>query len=90
MFKVSEHDQEALGKKIKEAAKNVEYHSEKIEFTQREIIKVQINIEALSDKMKWARSTLDEWRQVVDKGDETILLIEKYCKEDQNKANVRD
>lgn len=38
--------------------------------------------------MHWIKEALSEWSQAVEQGGETNALIDKYCKDDQNKARV--
>lgn len=38
--------------------------------------------------MHWMKHALFEWSQAVELGDEANTLIEKYCKDDANKAKV--
>lgn len=46
------------------------------------------NMDALSNKIQWSKDALDEWKQAMVHGDETNKLIAKYCKEDEQQANV--
>jgi hypothetical protein len=46
-------------------------------------------MEQLHEKIQWSQAALIEWREVMDRGEATNSLIEKYCKIDATKAEVR-
>ena len=48
------------------------------------------NVEELVEKIKWVKTALNEWHQVMDRGEEANALIAKYCKIDANKAEVNN
>lgn len=58
------------------------------EKTRNEVIKITSNINKLSDKIEWAKVALEEFRDLMSRGELTNKLIEKYCKEDASKAEV--
>lgn len=45
-------------------------------------------INSLSANMHWMKHALFEWSKAVEEGGEANALIEKYCKDDTNKAKV--
>lgn len=51
---------------------------------------LQLNekIDRLGADMHWMRDALIEWTQAIEQGGQTNELIEKYCQDDQKKANV--
>lgn len=52
----------------------------------------QINdkIDHLGNDMRWMKNALIEWAKAIDHDDSTNALIDKYCKEDEKRANVCD
>lgn len=50
----------------------------------------QINdkIDHLGSDMQWMKNALIEWAKAIDHDDSTNALIEKYCREDEKRANV--
>lgn len=48
--------------------------------------KLASNMERFTERIKWAKAALVEWKQVMGNGEETNKLIEKYCKLDAGKA----
>jgi coiled-coil domain-containing protein 39 len=55
-----------------------------------EIQRLQTSMEQLHEKIQWAKAALMEWRDVMQRGEETNSLIEKYCKMDASKAEAMD
>lgn len=53
-----------------------------------EVIKITSNINKLSEKIEWAKVALEEFRDLMSRGELTNQLIEKYCKEDASRAEV--
>lgn len=45
-------------------------------------------IDYFGTDMQWMKNALIEWAKAIDHDDNTNALIEKYCKEDQKKADV--
>lgn len=54
-----------------------------------ERVKLNESIEKLSEGIQWAKTALLEWRQVMMSGDEANKMIEKLCRMDAGKAEVR-
>lgn len=46
-------------------------------------------MDKLSENIQWAKTALSEWREVMTRGDETNKLIQKFCKQDVGKAEVK-
>lgn len=46
-------------------------------------------MEKSTSKIHWMKEALDEWTTAMARGDETNKLIEKYCKDDKKRAEVR-
>lgn len=51
--------------------------------------RINEKIDQLGGDMQWMKDALIEWAQAIDNDDKTNALIEKYCREDQKKADVR-
>lgn len=51
--------------------------------------KINEKIDQLGGDMQWMKDALIEWAQAIDSDDKTNALIEKYCVEDQKRADVR-
>lgn len=52
------------------------------------MIKITSNINKLSEKIEWAKVALEEFQDLMARGEQTNKLIEKYCKEDASRAEV--
>ncbi|XP_055635842.1 coiled-coil domain-containing protein 39 isoform X2 [Toxorhynchites rutilus septentrionalis] len=50
--------------------------------------KYAANMERFTERIKWAKVALVEWKQVMGNGDETNQLIAKYCKQDASRAEA--
>ncbi|XP_021711610.1 coiled-coil domain-containing protein 39 [Aedes aegypti] len=88
LLKLSEND----GGKMRKMAKEVQYVREELERhdqrSQKEMKKLTANMERFTERIKWAKAALTEWKQVMDNGEETNKLIEKYCKLDKGRAEA--
>lgn len=51
--------------------------------------RINEKIDQLGSDMQWMKDALIEWAQAIDNDDKTNALIDKYCREDQKKADVR-
>lgn len=54
-----------------------------------ELKKSNDTITKLSNKIKWSKDALEEWRKAAARGDETNKMIAKYSKEDAVLADVK-
>lgn len=50
--------------------------------------RINEKIDFLGTDMQWMKNALIEWAKAIDHDDNTNALIEKYCKEDQKRADV--
>lgn len=48
------------------------------------------NIAKLSDKIHWSKDALAEWRDAMDRGDQTNQMISRYCKSDEKNATAME
>lgn len=55
-----------------------------------ELKKSNETITKLSNKIKWSKDALEEWRLAAARGDQTNKMIAKYSKEDSVLADVID
>lgn len=51
--------------------------------------RINEKIDQLGGDMQWMKDALIEWAQAIDNDDKTNTLIEKYCREDEKRADVR-
>lgn len=51
--------------------------------------RINEKIDRLGGEMQWMKDALIEWAQAIDNDDKTNALIEKYCREDEKKVEVR-
>lgn len=51
--------------------------------------RINEKIDQLGGEMQWMKDALIEWAQAIDNDDKTNALIDKYCKEDQKRVEVR-
>ncbi|XP_029724791.2 coiled-coil domain-containing protein 39 [Aedes albopictus] len=88
LLKLSEND----GGKMRKMAKEVQYEREELERhdqrAQKDMKKLTSNMERFTERIKWAKAALTEWKQVMGNGEETNKLIEKYCKLDAGRAET--
>ena len=45
-------------------------------------------MDKMSESIQWAKSALNEWRQVMNRGEDANILINFFCKMDNGKAEV--
>lgn len=50
--------------------------------------RINEKIDHLGGDMQWMKDALIEWAQAIDNDDKTNTLIEKYCREDEKRADV--
>lgn len=55
-----------------------------------ETVKLNNAIDDLSSEMHWMKHALIEWMQAMEQGNQTIALIDKYCKNDLKRADALD
>lgn len=51
-----------------------------------EIARRKASVNEMYKKINWSQMALDEWQQIVIEGGDAICLIQKYCKQDRNRA----
>lgn len=54
------------------------------------MLKLNEKIDNMGSDMLWMKHALIEWTRAMDEGDQTNALIEKYCKDDQKRADVSE
>ncbi|EDS38380.1 conserved hypothetical protein [Culex quinquefasciatus] len=78
------------GGRMRKMAREVQYERGDLEQhdqrAQKDMKKLASNMERFTERIKWAKAALVEWKQVMGNGEETNKLIEKYCKLDAGKA----
>uniref|UniRef100_A0A1Q3FT41 Coiled-coil domain-containing protein 39 n=1 Tax=Culex tarsalis TaxID=7177 RepID=A0A1Q3FT41_CULTA len=86
MLKLTENE----GGRMRKMSREVQYQREDLEQhdqrAQKDMKKLASNMERFTERIKWAKAALVEWKQVMGNGEETNKLIEKYCKLDAGKA----
>uniref|UniRef100_A0A8W7PLP0 Coiled-coil domain-containing protein 39 n=1 Tax=Anopheles coluzzii TaxID=1518534 RepID=A0A8W7PLP0_ANOCL len=86
LLKVSQNDRSFYRQQLSDAKKEhseLEKHDER---AQGDMKKLTGNVEKYTERIKWAKGALAEWKQVMGDGDKTNKLILKYCKQDASKA----
>lgn len=58
------------------------------DFSPGDMNRINEKIDNLGGEMQWMKEALIEWAQAIDNDDKTNALIEKYCQDDQKKADV--
>lgn len=61
----------------------------KIEFFVDEFQRLNEKIDNLGSDMQWMKHALIEWTKAIEQDEQTNALIEKYCKDDVKRADVR-
>lgn len=61
----------------------------KIEFSIDEFHRLNEKIDSLGSDMQWMKQALIEWAKAIEQDEQTNNLIEKYCKDDVKRADVR-
>uniref|UniRef100_A0A8D8C9K0 Coiled-coil domain-containing protein 39 n=1 Tax=Culex pipiens TaxID=7175 RepID=A0A8D8C9K0_CULPI len=72
-----------MGRELQYERGDLEQHDQR---AQKDMKKLASNMERFTERIKWAKAALVEWKQVMGNGEETNKLIEKYCKLDAGKA----
>ncbi|KAL1395036.1 hypothetical protein pipiens_002930 [Culex pipiens pipiens] len=72
-----------MGREVQYERGDLEQHDQR---AQKDMKKLASNMERFTERIKWAKAALVEWKQVMGNGEETNKLIEKYCKLDAGKA----
>uniref|UniRef100_A0AAG5CZZ7 Coiled-coil domain-containing protein 39 n=1 Tax=Anopheles atroparvus TaxID=41427 RepID=A0AAG5CZZ7_ANOAO len=86
LLKVAQNDRASFRQRVVEVKKNhsdLQRHDER---AQGDMKKLTGNVEKYTERIKWAKGALQEWKQVMGNGDETNKLILKYCKLDASRA----
>lgn len=87
-LKVSVNDENCALAKLKDtdiARTDLIKHTKWIE---EEDKKITANLGVLNEKIQWARSAIEEFRQAMEHGESTKLLIEKYCEHDRARGEA--
>uniref|UniRef100_A0A182NQL3 Coiled-coil domain-containing protein 39 n=1 Tax=Anopheles dirus TaxID=7168 RepID=A0A182NQL3_9DIPT len=88
MLKVAQNDRSFFRLQVSEARKDhaeLEKHDDR---AQGDMKKLTGNVEKYTERIKWARGALIEWKQVMGSGDAVNKLILKYCKSDASRAEA--
>ncbi|XP_017081767.1 coiled-coil domain-containing protein 39 [Drosophila eugracilis] len=71
---------------LRKTQKELEEYTEYAEVTERKISQNKREIDELTARIKTAKTTLVEWKEIMDDGNKGYQLIEKYYLDDQQKA----
>uniref|UniRef100_A0A182QA91 Coiled-coil domain-containing protein 39 n=1 Tax=Anopheles farauti TaxID=69004 RepID=A0A182QA91_9DIPT len=88
MLKVAQNDRSFFRQQVVEAKKEhaeLEKHDDR---AQADMKKLTGNVEKYTERIKWAKGALVEWKQVMGSGDAVNKLILKYCKSDASHAEA--
>uniref|UniRef100_A0A182RF36 Coiled-coil domain-containing protein 39 n=1 Tax=Anopheles funestus TaxID=62324 RepID=A0A182RF36_ANOFN len=88
LLKVSQNDRSFFRQQLSDAKRDHSEFEKHDERAQGDMKKLTGNVEKYNERIKWAKRTLDEWKQVMGDGDKRIKLIQKYCKQDSCEAEA--
>ncbi|KAL5289008.1 CCDC39 family protein [Megaselia abdita] len=83
---LKKNDLDKLKEFTKEFKKDLTDIQKYIEVNEIEIAKRKSSVNEMYKKINWSQMALDEWQQIVIEGGDAICLIQKYCKQDRNRA----
>ncbi|XP_052869033.1 coiled-coil domain-containing protein 39 [Anopheles cruzii] len=88
LLKVAQNNRSFFRQQVSEAKKDhseLEKHDER---SQGDMKKLAMNVEKYTERIKWAKGALAEWKQVMGEGEGTNKLIERYSKADVSRAEA--
>ncbi|XP_053670503.1 coiled-coil domain-containing protein 39 [Anopheles nili] len=88
LLKVAQNDRTFFRQQVSDSKKDLSELEKHDERAQGDMKKLTGNVEKYTERIKWAKSALVEWKQVMGNGAETNKLILKYCKLDASRAEA--
>ncbi|XP_058057947.1 coiled-coil domain-containing protein 39 [Anopheles bellator] len=88
LLKVAQNNRSFFRQQVSEAKRDrseLEKHDER---SQGDMKKLTNNVEKYTERIKWAKGALAEWKQVMGDGERTNKLIERYSKVDVSRAEA--
>ncbi|XP_023297578.2 coiled-coil domain-containing protein 39 [Lucilia cuprina] len=90
LHKIALREHSKLKEDLKYVGKEWQNFKKFIETTENEMSKRKHNIDNLTNRIKWAKTALVEWRQAMEDGNKGFQLIEMYYKDDQLRAKQQN
>ncbi|XP_050086776.1 coiled-coil domain-containing protein 39 [Anopheles aquasalis] len=88
LLKVAQNDRSFFRQQVLDAKKDHAELQKHDERAQGDMKKLAGNVEKYTERIKWAKGALLEWKQVMGSGEATNKLILKYCKTDASRAEA--
>ncbi|XP_073822121.1 coiled-coil domain containing protein 39 [Musca autumnalis] len=90
LYKIAMREHSKLKEDVKNSDKELKNFNMYMEKTEREICTCKQNIDNLTNRIKWAKTALIEWRKAMEDGNKGYQLIEMYYKDDQMRAKQQN
>ncbi|XP_065365102.1 coiled-coil domain-containing protein 39 [Calliphora vicina] len=90
LHKIALREHSKLKDDLRNVGKEWQNFKKYIETTDNEMGKRKHSIDNLTNRIKWAKTALVEWRQAMEDGNKGFQLIEMYYKDDQLRAKQQN
>uniref|UniRef100_A0A1A9WS06 Coiled-coil domain-containing protein 39 n=1 Tax=Glossina brevipalpis TaxID=37001 RepID=A0A1A9WS06_9MUSC len=90
LYKLAKRTHSKLKEDLKAISKEWNNYKNFVDTTEKEMCKRKHNIDDATNRIKWAKTALTEWRQAMEDGNRGYQLIDMYYKDDQKQAKVQN
>ncbi|XP_037893661.1 coiled-coil domain-containing protein 39 [Glossina fuscipes] len=90
LYKLAQRTHSKLKEDLKSVSKEWNNYKNFVDTTEKEMCKRKHNIDDATNRIKWAKTALIEWRQAMEDGNRGYQLIDMYYKDDQKQAKLQN
>ncbi|XP_075145186.1 coiled-coil domain containing protein 39 [Haematobia irritans] len=90
LYKIAEREHSKLKEDLRNADKEWNNFKKYMDNTEKEMCVCKQSIDNFTNRIKWAKGALIEWRQAMEDGNKGYQLIEMYYKDDQLRAKQQN
>uniref|UniRef100_A0A1A9ZDJ7 Coiled-coil domain-containing protein 39 n=1 Tax=Glossina pallidipes TaxID=7398 RepID=A0A1A9ZDJ7_GLOPL len=90
LYKLAQRTHSKLREDLKSISKEWNNYKNFVDTTEKEMCKRKHNIDDATNRIKWAKTALIEWRQAMEDGNRGYQLIDMYYKDDQKQAKLQN